>query len=147
MLTVRVLDEFGPLRAALVHDGSNALDLTMEDYRRLVPPEELAKHPESAPSSRERLVLQDARFRQVLADLGAILLSPDTQATAFCQVFTRDPCFAVGDTLFLGGLRDAWRHPETEGLRGLRARAPKVVDLSGDGATIEGGDVMVLDGG
>jgi N-dimethylarginine dimethylaminohydrolase len=62
-------------------------------------------------------------------------------------VFARDPCFAVGETLFVGGMRDAWRHPETGGLRELRARVGKVVDLSGDEAAIEGGDVMVLDGG
>ena len=57
------------------------------------------------------------------------------------------PLFAIGETLFVGGLRDDWRHPETTGLRGIRTRVERVIDLSGDGATIEGGDVMILDSG
>lgn len=147
MLNVRVPNEFGPLRAAIVHDGSNAIDVTIEDQVRLVPPDELARHPEAGSSARGRLIDQHARFRKLLADRGVTLLSPDTQPDAFCQVFARDPCFAVGDTLFVAGMRDEWRHPETVGLRALRGRFAKVVDLSGGGATIEGGDVMVLDGG
>ena len=34
--TIRVHDEFGKLRAAIVHDGSNAIDITLDD----LPPEE-----------------------------------------------------------------------------------------------------------
>ena len=62
-------------------------------------------------------------------------------------MFARDPCFAIGETLFVGGLRDEWRHPETAGLRQIGARFDRVTDLSVSGATIEGGDVMVLDAG
>lgn len=156
MTAIRVGDEFGTLRTALVHDGSNAVDFTMDDYRRLVPPDVLAEHPESAESRRDRLVEQHARFRQLLADEGVGLVSPDTRGAAsppdaadraFCQVFTRDPCFVVGDTLFVAGLWDEWRHPETGGLSGIRRLAPNVTDLSGGGAHVEGGDVMVFDGG
>lgn len=147
MSAIRVGDEFGELRTALVHDGSNAIDVTMEMLTEFVPPAELAEHPESAPSRRDLLGEQHARFRQLLADEGVGLVSPDTRAAAFCQVFTRDPCFVVGDTLFAGGLRDEWRHPESPALGGLRALLPRVVDLSGAGALIEGGDVMVFDAG
>jgi len=147
MRTIRVHDEFGKLRAAVVHDGGNAIDITVDDYRRLVSPEDLSKHPEAGPSSKERLVEQHGRLRQLLADHGVDLLSPETQKDAFCQVFARDPCFAISETLFVGGLRDEWRHPETAGLRQIRARFDRVTDLSGSGATIEGGDVMVLDAG
>jgi N-dimethylarginine dimethylaminohydrolase len=119
----------------------------MEDHKRLIPPNELRDHPETGPSSKDRLIEQHARFRQVLTDHGVTLLSAATQANAFCQVFTRDPCFAIGDTLFVGSLRDAYRHPETAGLAELRREVGKVIDLSGDGVTIEGGDVMVLDHG
>jgi N-dimethylarginine dimethylaminohydrolase len=62
-------------------------------------------------------------------------------------VFTRDPCFAVGDTLYLGSLRDAYRHPEVAGLALIGQRVPRVASLWGGGARIEGGDVMVLQGG
>ena len=115
MRTVRVQDEFGKLRTAIVHDTSNAIDFTMDDYRRLVPAKDLDKHPESGPSSRDRLIEQHGRLRKLLADQGVDLLSPETQKDAFCQVFARDPCFAIDRTLFVGGLRDKWRHRETEG--------------------------------
>ncbi len=147
MRTVRVTDEFGALRTALVHDASNARTFTMEDHKRLIPPDQLRDHPETGPSSRNRLIEQHAGFRQVLADHGVTLLSAATQADAFCQVFTRDPCFAIGDTLFVGSLRDDYRHRETAGLAQLRREVGKEIDLSGDGAWIEGGDVMVLDQG
>ncbi len=147
MRAVRVRNEFGALRAALVHDASNAVDTTMEDLRRLVPADELKDHPESGPSFKDRIFKQQADFRRVLAEHGVSLLSPDTREDAFCQVFTRDPCFVVGDTLFVGSLRDAYRHPEIAGLAQLRGQVETVVDLSGDGARIEGGDVMVLDEG
>jgi N-dimethylarginine dimethylaminohydrolase len=62
-------------------------------------------------------------------------------------VFTRDPCFAVGDTLYLGGLRDAYRHAEVAGLVGVGLQVSRVESLWGGGALIEGGDVMVLKGG
>jgi N-dimethylarginine dimethylaminohydrolase len=147
MPSVRVRNEHAALKTAIVHGGGNAIDITMDDYRRLVPAEELANHPESGPSSRTKLFEQHARFRKLLADQGVALVSPDSQKDAFCQVFTRDPCFAVGDTLFVGGLRDEWRHPETAGLGGIRESVGRVVPLSDGGATIEGGDVMVLDPG
>lgn len=139
-----VANEHGRLRAAIVHDGRNAVDVTMDDYHRLVPADELRDHPESGPSSKQRLAAQHASFRDLLAGHGVELFLPDTRAGAFCQVFTRDPSFVVGDTFFVGGLRDPWRHPETAGLAPVRARLERVADLSGEGATIEGGDVMVL---
>jgi N-dimethylarginine dimethylaminohydrolase len=147
MLTIRVQDEFAKLRTAIVHDGSNAIDISLDDWRDFLPPDELARHPESGSSSKARLVEQHARFRQVLADHRVNLLAPEPQEEAFGQVFARDPCFAIGDRLFVGGLCDDWRQAETTGLRDLRTRLEPVIDLSGDGATIEGGDVMVLDSG
>lgn len=147
MRTTRVHDEFAELRSAIVHDGGNARDFTMELYRKLVPPEDLAEHPESGPSSKDVLIEQHRRFRDLLAEQGVELIYPETQEGASCQVFTRDPCFAVGETLFVGGLRDEWRRAETAGLRDIRSRFGRVTDLSGQGAAIEGGDVIVLDAG
>jgi N-dimethylarginine dimethylaminohydrolase len=133
----------------VVHDGSNAVTFTLEEVRKKKAerPEEYADHPEAGPSSKDRLIEQHNRFRQLLSEHGVTMLQPQTQQGAYCQVFARDPCFAVGDTLFIGRLRDKYRHAETTGLDGLRTRMAKVVDLSGDRATIEGGDIMVLEGG
>ena len=146
-LTVRVTSEFGKLRLAIAHDGGNAADITMDDYRRLVPSEELARHPESGPSSRDRLVEQHGLFRALLADHGVVLVPPKPQTGARYQVFTRDPCFAIGETLFISALRDDWRCLEVDGLRDILARLARVTDLSGPGGVIEGGDILVLGGG
>lgn len=147
MHPVHVHDEFAPLTVALVHDGTNAVSLSMEEQRRLIPAEELQDHPEAGPVFRERVVEQQAEFLKLLAFHGVALLYPATQPAAFCQVFTRDPCFAVGDTLYLGSLRDAYRHPEVAGLTLIGQQVSKVASLWSGGARIEGGDVMVLKGG
>jgi N-dimethylarginine dimethylaminohydrolase len=146
MERVRIDSEFGTLRAAIVHDGRNAVDLTMDNWRSLWAPEHLAAHPEAGPSSRERLIAQHARLRALLADNGVALLAPECEEEACGQVFTRDPCFAIGDTVFIGCVRDDWRIPEIAGLRELRHQFPRVIDLAGHGAIIEGGDVMIVRG-
>ncbi|SRR6266404_1293949 len=143
---IGIVDEFSKLRSAIVHDASNAIDITNEDQRRLISAEILAEHPETGPSSKHKLRQQHTTFRDVLIRSGVNILSPITEPGAFCQVFTRDPAFAIGNTLFVGSLRDAYRKPETAGLTALRARFSKVVDLSRNDASIEGGDVIVLDG-
>ena len=143
-IAVGVHDEFATLRTAIVHDGRNASDVTMADWRWTLPPSELARNPQLGRSSKARLITQHAGLRKVLARRGVTLLAPEAQHGAAGQVFTRDPCFAIGDRLFIGGLRDEFRHAETAGLRDIRARCDSVIDLSGDGATIEGGDVMVF---
>lgn len=144
MLQVSVTTEFGTLRSALVHDGCNSVETTMEELHRLIPADELKDHPESGPSAKARIIEQHASFRKILAEHGVALQSPETHPDAFCQVFTRDPCFVVGDTLFVASLRDEYRHLETAGLASIRQQVEKVVDLAGDGARIEGGDVMVI---
>jgi N-dimethylarginine dimethylaminohydrolase/enamine deaminase RidA (YjgF/YER057c/UK114 family) len=142
-IPVGVFDEFGTLRAAILHDGRNATDVTDEDLRWSLPPSELARNPHVGPSSKARLVRQHAALRRVLAKRGVTLLEPVAQPGAVGQVFTRDPCFAVRGRLFVGGLRDDWRQPEADGLDEILARCEPVTDLSGDGATIEGGDVIL----
>lgn len=146
-IRVGVSDEFGTLRTAILHDGRNATDVTKEDLRWSLPPSELARNPQVGPSSKARLLRQHAAMRKILAKRGVTLLAPVAQPGAVGQVFTRDPCFAIGERLFVGGLHDEWRHDEAEGLAEILARCESVTDLSGDGATIEGGDVMVLAAG
>jgi N-dimethylarginine dimethylaminohydrolase len=147
MQSVHIQDEFAPLRVALVHDGTNAVSLSMEEQRRLIPAEELRDHPEAGPVFRDRVVEQQAEFLKLLVFQGVTLLYPETQVGASCQVFTRDPCFAVGETLYLGSLRDSYRHPEVAGLVAIGQQVPRVTSLWGNDARIEGGDVMLLQGG
>lgn len=144
MLTAHIRDEFGRLRSAIVHDGANAIDITLEEVRGLVPPDELQDHPETGPSGKARVIEQLGRFRELLRSFGVSIIPPVTQPDAFCQVFTRDPCFVIGETLFVGGLRDDYRHPERAGLADILDGVRSSADLSGEGAFIEGGDVIVL---
>jgi N-dimethylarginine dimethylaminohydrolase len=147
MQPVHVLDEFSPLKVALMHEGTNAVNLSMDKQRRLIPAEELRDHPEAGPVFRDRIIEQQAEFLKLLAFHGVTLLYPETQVGAFCQVFTRDSCFAVSETIYLGSLRDAYRHTEVAGFVAIVQQVPRVTSLWGNGARIESGDVMVLQGG
>jgi N-dimethylarginine dimethylaminohydrolase len=147
MIVVNVKDEFAPLKVALVHDALNAIDWTMEDFRNKVGADLLREHPETGPVFKQRVIEQQTQFLRLLEINGVQLVGPETQAAASCQVFTRDPCFAVGSTLFLGSLRDQYRHAEVGGLVRIGQEASAVASLRGDGAVIEGGDIFVLDEG
>jgi N-dimethylarginine dimethylaminohydrolase len=147
VVTINVQDEFSPLRVVIADEALTAIDLSMEEFRRQVEPEIFREHPESGPVSRQRVIEQQAQFLRFLRFNGVEVLSPNPQAAAFCQVFTRDPCFAVGDTLFLGSLRDSYRHPEVAGLVDIGGESSAVAALWGNGAMIEGGDVFVIDDG
>ncbi len=138
MLDVKVNSEWAPLRVALVHDAGNTTD------RPTAPSDERtrAKHPEQGPVRREVFIEQHSRFRRLLHDAGVRLLSPVTQPGAYCQVYTRDPCFVIDDTLYIGRMREAYRQLETAGLAELRRRVAREVVL--EQGVIEGGDVMVL---
>jgi N-dimethylarginine dimethylaminohydrolase len=147
VVTINVKDEFSPLRVVIAHEALNAIDISMDDHRRLIEPELLQEHPETGPIFRQRVIEQQAQFLRFLTFNGVEVLSPNPQSGAFCQVFTRDPCFAVGDTLFLGSLRDPYRHPEVAGLVDIGRASSAVAALWGNGAMIEGGDVFVIDSG
>ena len=144
-LRIRVDDEFGTLKTAIVHDGSTARDFTLDEQRRNIPADMLAEHPETGASSREKLVLQHEAFCKTLADAGVNLISPVARPGSVYQVFARDPAFAIGDTLFVARMRDSWRAAETTGLNEIRQRYTNVVSFSGATPSIEGGDVIVMD--
>lgn len=57
------------------------------------------------------------------------------------QHYTRDPAFAIDDTLYVARPRRAARQREIPGLRDVLTRMSKVIWL--DSGTIEGGDVIV----
>jgi N-dimethylarginine dimethylaminohydrolase len=147
VITINVQDEFSPLRVVIAHEALNAIDISMEDHRKLIEPELLKQHPETGPIFRQRVIEQQAQFLCFLKFSGVEVLPPKSQTAAFCQVFTRDPCFAVRDTLFLGSLRDPYRSPEVAGLVDIARESSAVATLWGNGAIIEGGDVFVIDDG
>jgi N-dimethylarginine dimethylaminohydrolase len=145
---MRITDEFSPLRLALLHRPENATDTQLEHAHLTIPPDELADHPESGDVRRDRMLAQHDLLVQALEQFHVRIVNPVSVEDAAAQVFTRDPCFVVGSTLFLAALRDTFRLPERQGLAELAgAVGPRVVDLAGPGSLIEGGDVIVLDRG
>jgi N-dimethylarginine dimethylaminohydrolase len=139
-----VRDEFAPLRSVLLHNPTNAIDLSLADFEAVVPADELTEHPETGPVSKARVGEQHARLCDLIDQFGVAVVSPVEQPGAFCQVFTRDPCFVIRDRMYVAALRDAYRHPEVAGLTPLRHRPAAVAEPAQTDATIEGGDVFVL---
>jgi N-dimethylarginine dimethylaminohydrolase len=146
-ISINVKDEFSQLRKVIAHDALNAIDMSMADFGTYVEAAILAGHPETGPVFRHRVIEQQAQLLNLLRFNGVAVVPPTPQAEAFCQVFTRDPCFAIKDTLFLGSLRDSYRHPEVAGLVEIGRSSPDVAALWGGGARIEGGDVFVCNQG
>jgi N-dimethylarginine dimethylaminohydrolase len=144
---VSVKDEFSPLRKVIAHDALNAIDMSMDDFRRYVAADVLAAHLETGPVFRNRVIEQQAQLLRLLQFHGVEVVPPAPQPTAFCQVFTRDPCFAIGNALFLGSLRDSYRHPEVGGLVEICRQRRAVTAVCANGAMIEGGDVFVMNEG
>ena len=144
---VSVADEFGPLRAAVVHDAANAQDHGWDELGEAL---EVAEHrgvphPESGLVSAEKVRREVGAFRALLRKFRVEMLAPQGIAGAPSQLFTRDPLFVVGDTPYLGQLLDEHRLIEFDGLKPIRERLPQIVDLAAEGVLIEGGDVIVLE--
>ena len=149
-LEVQVDDEFAALKVAVVHDGSNAKDIYLADLieGHAVAAERGQKHPESGPVLADKVMLELTRFRKLLTKYGVEIVPPKPVEGGVSQIFTRDPLFAVGKAVFLGSLLDDIRAIELEGLDEVRESLPGLIDLSReDNVLIEGGDVMVLEGG
>jgi N-dimethylarginine dimethylaminohydrolase len=149
-LEVQVEDEFAQLRIVLIHDGSNAKDIYLADLieGHAIAADRGQKHPESGTVLADRVMLEMARFRKLLTKYGVEIVSPRPIEDAVSQIFTRDPLFAVGNAVFLGSMLDDIRALELEGLDEVRARLPDLIDLSRDeNILIEGGDILVLNGG
>lgn len=172
MIKIHIRHEFDKLQKAIVHDASNAASLTMAEFRQLLPPQVLEKHPETGPIYKERLIEQHVQYLAFLQRHGVELIFVEPQPQAFVQLFTRDPSFVVGDTFFISRMRNPRRVLESEGLTEIRTQqVKKVIDLREEapaehqplrellrhravsrellkkreqGPIIEGGDVMVL---
>ncbi len=61
------------------------------------------------------------------------------------QIFTRDIGFVLGDTFVKANMQKDNRQVELEGIEHLIQQMPKVISPP-DGATVEGGDVLVVHG-
>jgi N-dimethylarginine dimethylaminohydrolase len=143
---LQVENEFDRLRSVLVHDPVNAIDVHGEELDAHVS-RMRQEHPETRPVFRDQVIAQHRRFCELLDHHGVGLCHPEPQPGAYCQVFTRDPGFVVGSTLYLGVHRDAYRRSEAAGLLSLTQRVAEVIDLGQPGVLIEGGDVLVLGAG
>ena len=140
-------NEFGKLRKAIVNGAENLIDVDLEDLKALMPEDELKEHPETRSIRRDAAIEQVERYHQLLSDYGVVLDKPPPSAEAFIQVFTRDPSFVVGEMGFVSSMRDAYRIPEMEPAETILREYGSVVVLGGEGANIEGGDVIVLKSG
>lgn len=144
-LKLGIGSEWGELQSAIFHNGENSIDLTFEDQKSVVEPDRLARHPECGACMREEIMRQHAVFRRILENAGVELVTPETQK-AFCQLFTRDPQWVVGEELFVAGkMRDDYRDPELLGLEEIKKRVGRVIPVSE--GVVEGGDVMVINPG
>jgi N-dimethylarginine dimethylaminohydrolase len=147
MIKVHINSEFNSLAVAIFHDASNVMDMRMEDWKLLVDKNELKKHPETAPIKRDLFLSQHNQLRDLLINNNIKLIFPNTETDAPCQVYTRDPSFVIRDTLFVGSMRDYYRHPEIKGLSTVIKDVNNVVNLQTQNSIIEGGDVLVIDNG
>lgn len=145
LITANIVDEWSPLRRALVLTPTNLVDIS--DHTAVVTPSELAKHPESAPTRRDLFLQQHRALVELLERRGVALIEPPIEPDAFCQTFTRDPGGVIGDTFYIGQLRDTYRSPERDAFLQIAPQFRKSFDLSGDGRHIEWGDVFALDQG
>lgn len=146
-LRPRVMDEFGPLEVAIVHDAQNVIDLSREHIEEGIDAETLRDHPESGAVLRKRVLEQHSEVLETLTHLGVKLLQPSSIDRAHSQIFTRDPSFVVGERFFVAAPRDAFRIPEIAGLGPIRNQLEATHDLVTDDVDIEGGDIIVLEGG
>ncbi|MDP2637024.1 MAG: arginine deiminase family protein [bacterium] len=144
---VRVFSEYGRLSRVLVH-GGNTMILPRElksllgKHSSLHLLEEEKYHPESGVWDRNMLRDQLADLQNVLwGGRGVRLVYAWNVHDAWTQFFTRDACFVVGDTLYLGVFRDPIRKLEKRGVEFLKNQFDKVVELTTP--SIEGGDVFV----
>lgn len=153
-IPLNLRSEHGKLEAAIVlSDPENAIDLSWEMHHKLIAPEELARHPETGEVSARILRQQHQAYMALLKSAGVQLYEPTLEKDAFCQVFARDPAFAVNDQLFIASMRDGYRFAEVQGLGELRRRFSKVIELTDHDTKnesrqiVEGGDVMPFDEG
>ncbi len=140
-------NEFGELKSVISHDARNIIDISITDWEKSISKEELQIHPESGSINKLLFLEQQKNYREFLQKYNIELISPTTQSNAFCQLFTRDPCFIIKDTTYIGSMRDSIRKLEIAGLSEITKQVEKIVKFDSQDAIIEGGDIIILDEG
>lgn len=84
---------------------------------------------------------QQRAFALLLGTYGVTVIWATPLGAPVSQHYTRDPSFAIDDTVYVARPRRAARRAEIPGLREVLPRMSKVAWL--DAGTIEGGDVIV----
>lgn len=141
-LNVSIRNEWGTLKCAIMHDGSNVIDLTVEDHIQMSGSDIVDRHPETGSVCRVSLMRQHAAYCELVDRHGVEIVQPINQHWAFDQVFTRDPGFVIGQSFFSARMRDEHRLTELIGLEQLQMRMRCLNSISN--GTLEGGDVIVL---
>ena len=141
---VSVDSEYMQARTVIMSLAENMIDIDWPLWQTLTSEEELKRHPETGPVSKKKFQQQIIELYNFLLSRGLKIIFPQIIDQAVCQVFTRDPCFVVKNTVYLSSMRDDYRYEEILGLSGLFEKY-NVVDLrSYKNAVIEGGDVFVI---
>ncbi len=141
---INVYSEFDTLKIVLVHSAENVVDCSMDRWKQFLTPEEFTKHLETGPVDRNIFIEQIKSMHLFLEKKGVKLIYAKTIKNAVCQAFTRDPGFVIGNTFFIGSMRDHFRVDEANGFSELQKSFPQVQDLRNEGCQIEGGDVMII---
>jgi|GEM_PF-2343686 N-dimethylarginine dimethylaminohydrolase len=148
-LKINVNTEFGKLKLAVVHQGRNLVDyqdaiktifrLNPRDAQRAAKEED--HHPESGKWKASRARMQISGLVGLLQERGIKLLFSTDVENQFCQFFTRDVGFVVGNTLYVAKRTDEYRRREIEGLTDILSSIQNVMYLNS--GRIEGGSVLV----
>jgi len=145
MINIKIKNEFSDLKIALIHNAENVISLDDNEWAKIVPKSILAKHPETGLINKDEFVKQQKTYIEFLIQSDVQLISPLTQSNAFCQVYTRDPCFVIDETLFIGKMKDKYRYPEIEGLKKIKNEIANIIEIDGNDVVIEGGDIFVFE--
>lgn len=145
-LKVNITSEYGELKSVIINDASSMvsfgheLDVIKNKYASTC--EKKGKYrSKSEIWDKAKLQRQVLVFHNVLKEKGVKLIKSKNIKDAWLQVFTRDIGFVVGDTFYIGTMRDRIRSLEQEGMNHLKKSFLKVVKLNVP--HIEGGDVFV----
>ncbi len=123
--------------------------LCRPEYFQLLPINEMARHylGQNRQASLEACLAEHRELADAYRSQDIEVSYVDAHPDLRYQVFTRDPAFLTDKGLVLGRMFERSRMGEEEAMtRALPDRVSPVVELSEEGAFLEGGDVAFLDG-
>jgi N-dimethylarginine dimethylaminohydrolase len=130
-----ITSEFGPLREVLLGSIRNftlntPINHTQQHYYHADPPK-IA-----------RLIEQEDRFIEVLAQRGITIHQLPLMDTSFTQFFVRDIAAVIGDTVVVCTMKETIRQKEVSALDQLLGSVDTPI-LRADAGFLEGGDILI----